>query len=81
VPIEFPFTHVLFITAVAPVGAAGTVAVGVTAAVAADEAPVPTELVAVTLNVYEVPLVRPVTMQVRAPVVAQVKEPGVEVTL
>jgi hypothetical protein len=34
-----------------------------------DAGPVPTMFVAVTVKVYGVPLVRPVTMQVRAPVV------------
>jgi hypothetical protein len=46
--------------AVTPLGAAGTVA-GVTAEEAADSGPVPTALVAMTVNVYAVPLVRPVT--------------------
>src|SRR5688572_24538798 len=37
-------------------------AVGVTGADAADAGPVPMALVAVTVNVYAVPLVRPVTV-------------------
>ena len=50
-------------TAVTPVGAAGTVgAMGVTAFDAALAAPVPTLLVAATLKVYAVPLVRPDTI-------------------
>jgi len=66
-------------TALTPVGAPGAVA-GVAAADAVEAAPVPTPLVAVTVNVYGVPLVRPVTVQ---PVVAvvQVKPPGDEVAV
>jgi hypothetical protein len=46
--------------AVTPVGAAGTdSAVGVTELDAVDAAPLPTELVAVTVNVYAVPGVSP----------------------
>ena len=50
------------------VGAAGAVgvAVGVTAFDAAEAGPVPTALVADTLNVYAVPLVSPVTVAVVA---------------
>ena len=44
-----------------PVGAPGTVR-GITAADVADTAPVPTLLVALTRNVYEVPFVKPVTV-------------------
>ena len=47
--------------AVPIVGAPGTVA-GVTLLDAADAAPVPTALVAVTVKVYAVPLVSPVTV-------------------
>jgi hypothetical protein len=47
--------------AVPMVGAPGTVA-GVTLFEAADAGPVPTELVAVTVNVYAVPLARPATV-------------------
>ena len=46
--------------AVTPMGAPGTVA-GVTEFDGADAGPVPAELLAVTVNVYAVPLVRPVT--------------------
>jgi hypothetical protein len=46
-----------------PDGAPGIV-IGVTAADGAEEAPVPTELVAATSNSYVVPLVRPVATQV-----------------
>lgn len=66
--------------AVTAVGAPGTV-FGVTAELAADAAEVPAALVAVTLNVYAVPLVRPVTVAVVAPVVVAVRPPGVEVTV
>ena len=47
-----------------PPGAAGAVAgaLGVTDADAADAGPVPTAFVAVTVNVYAVPLLRPVTV-------------------
>ena len=44
-----------------PVGASGTVD-GTTAFEAAEAAPVPSALVAVTVKVYELPLVRPVTV-------------------
>jgi hypothetical protein len=57
------------------------VALGVTGAEAADSGPVPTALVAVTVKVYGVPLVRPLTVQVVAPVVVQVRLPGDEVTV
>src|SRR5438270_7423851 len=43
---------------------AGGGAVGVTLLEGAEAAPVPTALVAVTVNVYVVPLVRPVTVAV-----------------
>jgi len=57
--------EVLPAVAVTPVGAPGTVA-GVTEFDAVDPALVPTTLVAVTLNVYAVPLVSPVTDRVVA---------------
>jgi hypothetical protein len=64
------------------VGATGAViAVGVTAVLANDVGPVPATFVAVTVNVNGVPLVRPVTTQVRAPVVVHVTPPGDEVTV
>jgi hypothetical protein len=66
--------------AVTAVGVPGTVA-GVTAVEAADAGPVPTLLVAVTVNVYAVPLVNPVTVAVSAPVVVAVRPPGLEVTV
>ena len=57
-------------------------ATGVTAFDAADSALLPTALVACTVNVYAVPLVRPVTtaLVVDAPVVT-VAPPGVAVTV
>jgi len=62
-----------------PVGAPGT-ADG-TIADDADEAElVPTEFVAVTVNVYEVPFVRPPTVQLVVAVV-HVSPPGDEVTV
>ena len=45
---------------------AGGGVTGVMAALAAESAPVPTALVAATLNVYAVPFVRPVTVRVVA---------------
>ena len=65
--------------AVPPAGAVGTVA-GMTGAEAADGEPAPAASVAVTVNVYEVPLVRPDTVH---EVVAEVQvfAPGEEVTL
>ena len=56
--------------ALAPVGTPGTVA-GVTAVEAAEAVPVPIALVAVTVKVYEVPFVRPVTMQLVPVLVVQ----------
>ena len=58
------------------VGAPGAVAParGVTAALAAESAPVPTAFVAATVNVYAVPFVRPVTW---APAVAEPVSTGV----
>ena len=69
----------LFEEAVTPVGAPGTVA-GVAEFEAVDAVPVPAALVAVTLNVYEVPLLSPVTVQLR-PAVEQVSPPGVDVAV
>ena len=53
---------------------------GVTALDAADGAPVPAALVAITVNVYVVPLVRPVKVTGEAPPVA-VTPPGLAVTV
>ena len=68
-----------FEVAVTPVGAPGTVA-GVAGADAVDAELVPAELVAVTVNVYAVPLVRPETVQLVL-AVEQVKPPGADVTV
>lgn len=54
---------------------------GITAAEAVLAGPVPIALVAVTVKVYEVPLVRPDTVHPVAPVVVQVCDPGDEVTV
>ena len=62
-----------------PVGAPGKVA-GVTALEAVDAEPVPTLLVAVTVNVYAVPLVSPVTVA-DVPAVVAVRLPGEDVTV
>jgi hypothetical protein len=63
------------------VGAPGSVD-GVAAADAADAALVPTEFVAFTVNVYAVPLVSPVTTQLRVVLpVLQVLPPGDDVTV
>jgi hypothetical protein len=61
------------------VGALGTAA-GTAPEDAADAGPVPMALVAVTVKVYVVPLVRPDTVHVVAPVVVQTLPPGEEVT-
>ncbi len=67
--------------AVTLVGAPGTV-LGVAALDALDALLVPATFVAVTVKVYAVPFVRPVTVQERAPVVqAQVPPPGLAVTV
>ena len=67
-------------TALVPVGAPGTVR-GVTALDALLGDPVPALLAAVTVNVYEVPLLRPVTMQDSVPLVRHVEPPGLAVTV
>jgi hypothetical protein len=46
----------------------------------ADDGPVPTELAAVTVKVYPVPLVSPVTVH-EVVAVVQVKAPGADVTV
>jgi hypothetical protein len=61
------------------VGAPGTVD-GTAAADAAEATEVPLGFVAVTVNVYEVPFVRPATVQEVAPVEVQTFEPGVDST-
>ena len=74
---ELPFT---FEVAKTLVGTPGAVT-GIAAAEASEAVDVPDAFVAVTLKVYQVPLVRPVTTHVRAPLVAQVLPLGVEVTV
>ena len=70
-----------FDVAVIPVGAPGVVA-GIAPAEATDATPEPAEFVAVTVNVYEVPFVRPTTVQVVVGAVAlQVNDPGEDVTV
>ena len=60
-------------------GATGVV-IGVTAADAVEAAPVPAAFVAVTVNVYAVPFVRPVTVHGEDAAV-QVFDPGDEVAV
>jgi hypothetical protein len=72
-------TDVLPRSATTSVGASGTVA-GTTALEATEAVESPTAFVAITVNVYEVPLVNPVTMQLVEAVV-HVNEPGVDVTV
>ena len=56
-------------------------ATGVTAFDAADASDVPLALMAVALNVYEVPFVKPPIVQLpEKPVTVHVKAPGVDVT-
>jgi len=74
-------TAVLAATPVTEVGAPGTTGSGVTAADGADAAPVLTAFLAVTVNVYGVPFVSPVTVAVTAPVVVAVRPPGEDVTV
>ena len=68
-----------FDDATTDVGATGG-PIGMTEVDATDTAPVPAELVAVTVNVYEMPFVRPVTAH-EVVAVAQVNDPGVDVTV
>jgi hypothetical protein len=65
--------------AVPIVGASGTVA-GTTVLLVPEATLVPTALVAVTVKVYVVPFVKPVTVKGEAPPVA-VKPPGLDVTV
>jgi len=62
-----------------PVGAPGTVK-RTTAELAVEAEPVPLAFVAVTVNVYDVPYVRPETVHVVVAVV-HVNEPGADVTV
>jgi len=69
-------------TALTPVGAPGavTTAAGVTGDDADDDGPAPTLLVAVTVNVYAVPSVRPLT-STDVPLAGVVAPPGEVVTV
>ena len=60
-------------------GASGTV-IGVTEFVATDGEPVPTSFVAVTVKVYGVPFVRPVTLM-ESPVEVAEMLPGFEIAV
>jgi len=62
------------------VGAPGTV-LGVIAALGDDAGETPTLLVAVTVNVYEVPLVKPLTVTLVPMIVVAVAPPGDAVTV
>jgi hypothetical protein len=53
---------------------------GMTASDASEAAPAPTMLVAMTVNVYETPLVRPVTVH-EVVLLVQVRPPGLDVTV
>jgi len=65
--VQFTVADAFPAPAVTPVGAAGSVgAAGVTEFEDAEEGPVPMALVAVTLNVYAVPFVSPLTVAVVA---------------
>ena len=67
-------------TAVGAGGVPGIAGCGVTAFEAADAAEVPPPFVAVALNVYDVPFVKPDTVQLpEAPVTVHVRVPGVDV--
>jgi hypothetical protein len=66
--------------ALIPVGVPGAVTAGVTDDDAVEAVPVPTELVATTVKVYAVPLVRPVTV-IGEEVPVAVIPPGEEVTV
>ena len=73
---DWPFA---FDVAVTDVGAPAAVA-GTAVADATETAPVPAEFVAFTVNVYEVPLERPVTVHEVVENV-HVNEPGEDVTV
>ena len=62
------------------VDAPGVMGAGVTMFDAAEGAPGPIELVALTVNVYAVPLVNPVT-KMGEPIPVPVTPPGLDVTV
>src|SRR5438094_668858 len=69
------------VTGALPGGVTGAVtAVGVTAAELSDAVPAPTALMGATVNVYEVPLVRPVTTTESALAAAGRRMPTVALT-
>jgi hypothetical protein len=72
-------TWALPAVAASPLGAPGTVA-GVAEAVD-DGLPGPTAFVATTLKEYNVPFVRPVTVQFVVPAVEQIAPPGLAVAV
>ena len=78
-PDQANVTCTLPAVAVFKVGAPGTVR-GV-ALRAFEAAPAPAAFVAVTVNEYRTPFVRPVTVQVVVPVVEQVAPPGLAVAV
>ena len=85
-PVEDGATQVTTIWPAAPgVPATPLGAVGTETGVIEGDGPeailVPKALVAVTVKVYAVPLVSPVTVQVNAPVLEQMAPPGLAVTL
>lgn len=68
-------------TALTPVGASGTVGLGITDVDGSDAGPVPTLFVAVTVNVYAFPSVRLTTAAEVAPPVVAVIPSGDDVTV
>jgi hypothetical protein len=84
-PLFVGATHEIVTTPPAALAATAVGALGApTTTIGADaalDAPVPATFRAATLNVYDVPAVRPVTVHVSAPVVVQVRPSGVEVTV
>jgi hypothetical protein len=84
---EPPFVGAVHVSVTAPLPGVAAVRVGVPGVVAGvalnafEAAPVPTPFVAVTVNEYVVPLVRPPTVQESAPLVVQVAPPGEAVTV
>ena len=78
--VKLTTTPPLLPLAAMPVGVPGAIAAGVTEDDALEAVPVPTELVAVTVKVYVVPLVSPVTVIGDEGPVAR-KPPGEDVTV
>jgi hypothetical protein len=78
--VKLTTTPPLLPLAAMPVGAPGAIAAGVTEDDALEAVPVPTELVAVTVKVYVVPLVSPVTVIGDEGPVAR-RPPGEDVTV